>query len=372
MNILHLTNHLNHGGISSYVYTLALEMKRHGHESSVLTSEGSLAGRFQEANIPIYSSRLPRTKSEIDPRLYLYLPHICDFIKQRGFDILHVHTRVGQVVAGWIKLLTGIPYVTTCHGFCKNRLGRRLFPAWGNHVIAVSDALKKLLTDKFSLKNNNVTTIFNGIDIESLQTQMRLKNRDAIRRNWEIPPSRSIIISTVSRIVPVKGHEVLLRSMNQLVRRYPNLHLIISGEGPSKKRVEKITHELHLDGNVTFTGPLEDITETMAVTDIFASPILWGEAFGLSIAEAMALKIPVITTTSWELKDFYKDRDSVLLVKPGDVIGLARALEDLVINESLRRSLAANAYNIVKNKFSAKVMGTKIEKLYKRIIYYRA
>ncbi len=371
MKILHLTNHLDHGGISSYVYTLALEMKRHGHESSVLTSEGSLTRRFQEANIPIYSI-LPRTKSELDPRLYFCLPRICDFIKQKEFNLLHAHTRVGQVLAGWVKFLMGIPYITTCHFFCKGRLGRRLFPAWGNHVIAVSDSLKSLLTDKFSLKNKKVTTIFNGIDIESLQTQMKLKNRETIRRNWGIPENRSIIISTVSRIVPVKGHEILLGAMNQLIRRYPDLHLVITGEGPSKKHVEKIAHELRLDGNVTFTGPLEDIANTMAVTDIFVSPILWGEAFGLSIAEAMALKIPVVTTTSWELKDFYEDRNSVLLVKPGDAVGLAKALEELIINESLRRSLASNAYDIVKNKFSAEVMGTKIEKLYKKVFYYNA
>lgn len=371
MKILHLTNHLDHGGISSYVYTLALEMKRRGHQSAVLTSNGALVKRFQETGISVYSL-LPRTKSEIDPRLYFCLSHVYHFIKQEGFNLLHAHTRVGQIVAGWMKFLLGIPYVTTCHAFCKNRLGRRLMPAWGNHVIAISDPVRDLLIKKFSLSKKTVTTIFNGIDIENLQTQMSLKSRETIRRNWGIPASRSIIISTVSRIVPVKGHEVLLRAVNQLVGRYPSLHLIISGEGPSKKYIEKIAHELRLDDNVTFTGPLEDITKTMAVTDIFVSPVLWGEAFGLSIAEAMALKIPVITTTSWKLKDFFQDRGSVLLVEPSDAVGLAKALEDLIINENLRRSLAANAYDIVRSKFSAEIMGEKIEKLYKKVFYYKA
>lgn len=369
MKILHLTNHLNSGGISSYVYTLACEMKRRGHPSAVLTSEGALIGFFQAADIPVYSL-LPHTKSEIDSRLYFCLPHIYHLIKQKGFDLLHAHTRVGQVVAGWIKFLTGIPYVTTCHAFCRRRLGRRLFPAWGNHVIAISNPVRNWLINKFLLEENKVTTILNGIDIENLQTQIRLKNREMIRKGWGIHENR-VVVSAISRIVPVKGHEVLLKALNHLVGRYPNLHLIISGTGPYEKRVAQIVHELRLDSHVTFTGSLEDITTTLAITDIFVSPILLGEPFGLSIGEAMALKIPAITTMSWELKDFYKNHESVLLVKPGDVIGLAKALEDLITNENLRRSLAVNAYDIVANKFSAETMGKEIERLYKRIFYYK-
>ncbi len=201
----------------------------------------------------------------------------------------------------------------------------------------------------------------------NLQNKMDFKKREAILRNWGI--SSSCIISAISRIVAVKGHEVLLKSLKQLIPKYPDVHLIITGDGPHKKRINKIVHELYLDRNVTFTGFLEDVTKTMAVTDIFVSPVLGGEAFGLSIAEAMALKIPVVTTTSWSLKDVYKDHDSVLLVEPGDSLGLAKALEELIVNKNLRRSMSANAYSIAKEKFSVESMGDQIEKLYKRIFY---
>ncbi|MDD5670054.1 MAG: glycosyltransferase family 4 protein [Candidatus Omnitrophica bacterium] len=368
MKILHLMNHLNPGGISSYVYTVACEMNRRGHQSFVLSSEGSLAKHFQAAGIKV-SLLIPKTKSEMNPRLYLCLSDIQRFVAREGINLLHAHTRVGQVIAAWIKLLTGISYVTTCHAFYKRRLGRRLFPAWGNHVIAISDPVRNLLIDRFCLKKNEVTTIFNGIDMERLQNQMSLKNRKMILRDWGISASCPIVISAISRIVPIKGHEILLNAVKQLIQKYPNLHLIITGEGPHKKHIEKITHGLHLGRNVTFTGALEDITRTMAVTDIFVSPILWNEAFGLSIAEAMALKIPVVTTTSWSLKDVYKDRDSVLLVEPGNVLGLTKALEELIVNNNVRHSIAEKAYCIVKEKFSIESMGEKIEKLYKRVFY---
>lgn len=371
MKILHLTNHLNPGGISSYVYTIACEMKRRGHQSFVLSSGGSLAARFQDAGIKVLSM-IPKTKSELDPRLYFCLPDVCRVIGREGINLLHAHTRVGQIIAAWVKGLTGVSYVTTCHSFCKRRLGRRLFPAWGDHVIAISDPVKELLVHEFRLKKKEVTTIYNGIDIEALQDKMRPKNREAIFKDWGIPPNRSIVISAISRIVAVKGHEVLLKAITQLVPKYPSLHLIITGEGPHKKHIEKITREFQIERNVTFTGSLEDVTKTMAVTDIFVSPILWGEAFGLSIAEAMALKTPVVTTTSWSLKDAYKDHESVLLVQPGDPLSLAKALEELIVNQDLRRSLAENAYSIIREGFSGESMGEKIEKLYKRIFYNRA
>jgi len=325
-----------------------------------------MAARFQDAGVKAFLI-IPKTKSELDPRLYFCLANICRVVRQEGFDLLHAHTRVGQVIAAWIKLLTGIPYVTTCHAFCKRRLGRRLFSAWGDHVIAISEPVKELLVHKFCLDRKEVTTILNGIDMGNLQNKMDFKKREAILRNWGI--SSSCIISAISRIVAVKGHEVLLKSLKQLIPKYPDVHLIITGDGPHKKRINKIVHELYLDRNVTFTGFLEDVTKTMAVTDIFVSPVLGGEAFGLSIAEAMALKIPVVTTTSWSLKDVYKDHDSVLLVEPGDSLGLAKALEELIVNKNLRRSMSANAYSIAKEKFSVESMGDQIEKLYKRIFY---
>lgn len=371
MRILHLTNHLNPGGISSYIRTLANEMKRRGHQSSVLTSEGALKDHFQREGFPVFPM-LPRTKSEIDPRLYFCLPAIYRFVKQQNFDILHAHTRVSQVVAAWIKLLTGIPYVTTCHAFCKRRLGRKFFPAWGNHVIAISAPVRNLLVNKFTLKGNKVTTVLNGIDVENLQIQMKRKDPNAIRKEWKIPENGSVVISTISRIVPVKGHEVLLAAIKRLIDRYPNLHLVITGTGSYQKRIANIVQTYCLDRHVTFTGALEDITTTMAVTDIFVSPVLWREAFGLSIVEAMALKIPVITTTSWELKDFFKDHESVLFAKAGDSADLAKALETLIIDKELRSSLAENAYSIIKSKFSAEAMGQEIEKLYKRIFYYKS
>lgn len=368
MKILHLTNHLNSGGISSYVYTVVCEMKRRGHQSFILSSEGSLIERFQDAGIKVFLM-IPKTKSELDPRLYCCLPNILRLINTERFDLLHAHTRVGQVIAAWIKLLTGIPYVTTCHAFCKRRLGRRFFPAWGNHVIAISEPVRDFLIDKFHFAEKKVTTVFNGIDVENLQSQMSLKNRSAILGEWGIATSCPIIISTVSRIVAVKGHEVLLKAVQQLIQKYPGLHLIITGEGPHKKYVNKIAHRLHLDRNVTFTGSLEDVTKTMAVTDIFVSPILWDEAFGLSIAEAMALKIPVVTTSSWCLKYLYKDHDSVLLVEPGDALALAKALEEFIINNNFRRFVAENGYSLVREKFAVESMGEKIEKIYKRVFY---
>ncbi|HRK61696.1 MAG TPA: glycosyltransferase family 4 protein [Candidatus Omnitrophota bacterium] len=368
MKILHLTNHLNSGGISSYVYVLACEMKRRGHQSAVLTSEGALVGRFQEAGISVYSL-LPRTKSEIDPRLYFVLPRILQMIGQGQYDLLHAHTRVGQVLASWIKVFTGIPYVTTAHGFYKNRLGRKIHPAWGDHVIAISNDVQDHLIEDFNLPHKNVTVVFNGVDIESLQHQKQLKNRTEILKSFGISVSNPIVVSSVARIVPAKGHEVLLHAIARLIPKYPELHLILTGQGAHETNVRKVANELRLNSNITFTGPLEDITKTLAVTDIFVASVLWDEAFGLSIAEAMALKIPVVTSSSWSLRDVYKDHESVLVVPPGNVSALEKALDELISNRNFGRSLTEIAYGILKNKFSAQLMGESIEKIYKRVFY---
>jgi len=83
VKILHLTNHLNPGGISFYVYTIACEMKRRAHQSFVLSSEGSLVDHFQDAGIKVLLM-IPKTKSELDPRLYFVCPMFAGLLGEKA------------------------------------------------------------------------------------------------------------------------------------------------------------------------------------------------------------------------------------------------------------------------------------------------
>ena len=311
--VLHLTTHLNIGGITSYIKLLTKEMQKLDYEFFIGSSGGTQEKIISEQGSHCLTLDI-KTKSELSPKVYLAIPKLLDFIRREKIDLVHAHTRVTQVLSWWIRFLSGTPYVSTCHGFYKRRIGRRLFPAWGNHVIAISKPVEGSLIHDFHVKLDQVSTIFNAIDINDLKDRYQKKNPDLIRKELNIKKS-SRVIGIVARVVADKGHEYFLRAAEELIHdSYPDVKILIVGEGPYLKSTKRLVQQLHLNESVLFLGNINDITYALAVIDIFVLPAVWREGFGLSIIEAMALSKPVIVTNIWALNELVHDRINGLLV----------------------------------------------------------
>ena len=170
MNILYLTNHLNIGGISSYVLTLAAGIKKRGHNVYIASSGGQLLSSFITEGI-IYIPIPIKTKSEASYKLLISKFKLLKYIKEKNIEIIHANTRVTQVLSFLIQRYCGRPYVSTCHGFFKKRFFRRIFPCWGNRVIAISESVKEHLIRDFQVKEEDVVVIHNGIDVDRFREQ---------------------------------------------------------------------------------------------------------------------------------------------------------------------------------------------------------
>ena len=151
MHIYQLTTHLNIGGITQYVFDLSSELLKRGHQVTVVSSGGSCAEAFQKQGITVIIINL-QTKSELSPKLLQAQTKLIKVFKEKKPDIVHAHTRVTQILAHRIQRKSQILFVTTCHGFYKRRLGRRLNPAWGDYVIAISEAVAKHLEEIFRVE----------------------------------------------------------------------------------------------------------------------------------------------------------------------------------------------------------------------------
>ncbi len=365
--VLHLTTHLNIGGITSYIKLITKEMQKLGYEFFVGSSGGTQEEILEEQGVRCLNLNI-RTKSELSPKLYLAIPKLLDFIRREKIDLIHAHTRVTQVLSWWIRLLSGNPYVSTCHGFYKRRIGRRLFPAWGNHVIAISKPVEGSLIHDFHVKLNRVSTIFNAIDIDDLKSRFQKKNPEAIRKELNLSKT-SKVIGIVARVVADKGHEYFLRAAEKLIHdSHPDVKILIVGEGPYLKHTKQLVHELHLSDYVLFLGNINDITYALAVIDIFVLPAIWREGFGLSIIEAMALTKPVIVTNIWALNELVHNRVNGLLVEPKDIEGLAKAIRELLADKELYERVAHNGAEMVKREFSISQMAQRVDKLYQQIL----
>jgi glycosyltransferase involved in cell wall biosynthesis len=275
---------------------------------------------------------------------------------------------VTQVLSWWIQRYFKIPYVTTCHGFYKPRFGRKLLPAWGDHVIAISKPVEGSLLEVFHVKEGKVSTIFNAIDTKDLIERYRQKDAKKIRQELNIEPSDKVL-GIVARVVQDKGHEYFLRAAEKLIHNsHPDMKIIIVGEGPYLKIAKKLVDRLDLNHSVRFLGNVNDITYPLSAIDIFVLPAVWREGFGLSIIEAMAVQKPVIVTNIWALNELVHNRVNGLLVEPKNVDDLAGAILELLNDRELYDRVALNGAEMVKREFSIPQMASRVDKLYRQIL----
>ena len=149
MRILHLTSHLNTGGVSSYVLSMSRALARRGHAVTIASGGGSLEPQAHVAGLAHWPVPM-HTSAEFSPPVFRAARQVLERLRVAPVDVLHAHTRVGQVVADRLSRRTGIPYVTTWHGFFRPNLGRRLWPCTGARTIAISESVQRHLVEEFA------------------------------------------------------------------------------------------------------------------------------------------------------------------------------------------------------------------------------
>ena len=368
MKILHLTTHLNRGGISQYIYSVGSAMRAKGHEIFVASAGGEMEEEFRKAQIHVKIFPI-RTKSELSLKIYKALPSMMRWVKDERIDLLHAHTRVTQVAAFWIHYFTGIPYVTTAHGFYKRRLGRRLLPAWGKRVIAISESVGLDLQKNHEVPLDRTRVVYNGLDLPGLFYRFSQHDPLQIKKEYGFSPD-SYVIGVTARLVPDKGHGYLIRAIKQLEEEIPEIKLLVAGDGRYRKELESLVQNLRMKDRVLFLGNLQDISKPLAAMDVFVLPATWREGFGLSIAEAMTCEKPVIVTNIWALNTLIQDRKNGILVEPKNVEALAEAIRMMLVDVEFRQKIGKEGRRTAEKRFSLDRMVRELESVYEEALFH--
>lgn len=292
-------------------------------------------------------------------------------------DIVHTHTsKAGAVgrVAAWFA---GVPVIIhTPHGHIfYGYYGPTI--SW---VIRLVERLLALITDRI------VTLTERGID-EHVRLGIAPKEKfvaipsgialsvfrsvrvDPVAKRRELGiPAEGPIIGTVGRLVPIKGHECLLKAVPLVLAECPRATFVVLGDGPLLGRLRQVAAERGISDHVRFLGVRTDVPECLATFDLFAFPSI-NEGMGRALVEAMAMGVPVVATNVGGIPDVVVDGETGLLVPPGDDRALADALLELLRDPARRQEYGQGARRRVDERFDVSTMVRAIDRLYDVVWY---
>lgn len=339
-----------YGGSGIVATELGMDLAERGHEVHFIST--SLPARL---NITLPNIYFHKVNVETYPLFEEYQPYslalstiIVDIAQSQGLDLLHVHYAIPHAYAAYFAkqmlLEKGInlPIITTLHGTDITLVGNH--PAYKpavefsiNHsdlVTAVSESLKEETYAFFNIKNE-IKVIPNFIDNEQFTPCFNCDCRDRISDETEK------VIIHVSNLRKVKRVQDVIKIFN-LIQKEVNSKLIIVGEGPEWDNASVLINELGIAHKVKSLGKVNDLYNVLCSSDLFLLPSE-KESFGLAALEAMAARVPVISSNAGGIPEVNTDGKTGFVLPVGDVEGMAERGIQLLSDEKLLAQFKENA-----------------------------
>jgi glycosyltransferase involved in cell wall biosynthesis len=350
--IVHIASGREWRGGQRQVWLLARALARMGVEQVVITGKGTELGRkVGSAGVRV---RPVAWRVGLDPRV---LWPILSEARRRP-AILHAHDAHALTLAGIASELTHTPLIVTRR--VDFPLRRRGFWGRARRIIAISNAVSDVL-QRNGISRDWITVVNSGISLESVAAVTKL----GIRGQLGLHPD-TLIAAAVGALVGHKDHTTLIKAAERLKDRLPELHWVVAGEGELRSTLERRVAVSGLRGRVHLVGHIEDPARLIADSDLFVMSSR-DEGLGTSVLDAMALGIPVASTSAGGLPEML-GQGAGLLVPPGDPEALAGAVERIVADSKLRADLVARARAEVR-RFTDVRMAEDVASVYRSCVH---
>ena len=338
---------------------------------------------------PIYRKKLQARKSSVPAHWlrYFSLPRglglstagafvfarivaqVRELQKSQEIHLIHAH---GALPCGHAAMLlsaeVGVPYVVSVHGldafsteqvkgragqWCR-RISQRVYRS-SKRVICVSEHVREQVLEGTG-PSCRTSVVYNGVDPEFFSTG------DAVE------PGELTVLS-VGNLIPIKGHEPLIRAISSLSAEFPSLGLEIIGDGPERSRLTSLAGELGIGTLVRFLGrqSRHAVADAMRRCTIFALPSRY-EGLGCVYLEAMSAGKPVIGCRGQGIAEIVRQGANGFLVGPDNEKELALALGMLLRDETLRRNLGRQARDTILDRLTLEQQAENLVRIYRECV----
>jgi len=298
------------------------------------------------------------------PGLDLRAPkRIAEIVREHGIRVLHAHQYTPFFYSALARLLPGGPFriIFTEHGrhypdtvSTKRRtLNRVLFSHLADEINACSRFSAHALAEVDGFKGRKIQLIPNGIRVRDYGPT---GDRAGQRKRMGLDPDR-IYVGCIARFHSVKDHTTLIDAFSRVADSRQDTELLLVGDGPLRSALESKVQHLQLTGKVRFMGVRSDVPELLRCLDVFALTSL-SEAASLTVLEAMATAIPVVTTTVGGNPEMIQNGVDGLLVPRKDPSAAANAILHLLDHPEDAKSMGLTARKKVLQNYT---MSTTIE-----------
>lgn len=272
-----------------------------------------------------------------------------DVIKNNSLDLLHVHYAIPHASAAYMakQILQeegiDIPVVTTLHGTDITLVGKDktyapvvAFSINKSDVItAVSENLKEETYKTFNIKKD-IEVIYNFVDVE----RFNRKPLDAFKK--VLSPNGERILLHASNFRKVKRVQDVVAVFEKVQKEIPS-RLLLVGDGPERQPMEELGRSLGLFDQMTFVGKQEQMEDIFAIADLFLLTSDY-ESFGLAALEAMASKVPVISSNAGGLGEVNIEGVTGFLANVGDVDTMSQKALEILKDDATLDSFKQRAF----------------------------
>ncbi len=305
-------------------------------------------------------------RGPVDWRVLSQLLKIC---REQRVTIWHGHEYKSNFLGLILRRFWPMRLVTTVHGWVKHTrrtplyyaIDRACLPRYES-VICVSQDLYSLCL-KYGVRQDRCVLIENAIDTQQFRRSLDL---GTAKRRLCVPPER-YVIGAVGRLSQEKGFDVLIRSVDQLLKRGFDVELRIVGEGDQERSLQHLNSALGREDRICLVGYQAETIPFYEGIDVFALSS-FREGLPNVLLEAMALEVPVVATRVAGIPQLIEHDVNGLLVEPGSVSDLTNALANLLGDNQLRSRLSLAGRATIERDHSFEVRIQRIRDIYDKLL----
>jgi len=300
------------------------------------------------------------------------------FLLLKGkYSLLHSHWILPQGFNGICSAgILGIPHVLTVHGSdifalqgkLLNKI--KLFSLLHADGVTVNSSFTKEAVLQLASNLENLYLIPMGVAEPEMTND---KDKEFLCRKYRC--GNGALLVFVGRLVEEKGLRDLLEAIFLLKKDFPDIHLMVVGDGQERKGYEALVKKLKINKNISFVGQVDPkkVFAYYAAADIFIGPSKQAndgttESQGLVFIEAMMANTPVVATSVGGIIDAVIHEKTGLLVPENSPPAIAKAVKRLIMDQILVEKLKAGGYQMVVDKFSCQKSASAFSDLYQKII----